>query len=83
MCFKINQKLLVIYLFTFVCVSPLGVIVKALDCDLNVSEFELQSFFYVHFRTNTLEKSMNLLIPAVSDKIVLLLFSFKDGFDIK
>ena len=31
-----------------------GVVAKILDCDLEVSEFELQSCYYVHFQTNTL-----------------------------
>ena len=35
---------------------------KAMDSGIVVSEFELQSRYYVHFRTNTLEKGMNLLI---------------------
>ena len=36
--------------------NPRGVVVNMLDCDIVVSEFELQSHSYVHFRTNTLEK---------------------------
>ena len=40
-----------------------GVMVRALDCGIVASEFELQSRYYVHFRTNTLEKVMNSLIP--------------------
>ena len=31
-----------------------GVMVKAMDCEILVSEFVLQSRYYVHFRTNTL-----------------------------
>ena len=42
---------------------PRGVMVKALDCRIVVSEFKLQSRCYVHFRTNTLGKGMNSLIP--------------------
>ena len=43
---------------------PRGVIVKAMD--YAVSEFVLQSRYYVHFRANTLGKGMNLLIlPAM------------------
>ena len=42
--------------------GPRGVMVKALDCEIVVSEFELQSHYYVHFRTNTLGKGMNLFI---------------------
>ena len=48
----------------FVC-SLHDVIIKALDCGIVVSEFELQSPYYVHFRTNTLGKSMNPLILPV------------------
>ena len=40
-----------------------GVMVKAMDCGIVVSEFEYQSRYYVHFGTNTFEKSMN--IPAM------------------
>ena len=34
----------------------------AMDCEIVVSEFEIQSRYYVHFRTNTLGKGMNLFI---------------------
>ena len=45
---------------------PHGVMVKAMDCRIVVSEFKLQSGYYIHFRTNTLGKGMNLLIlPAI------------------
>ena len=44
---------------------PRGVIVKALDCGIVVSEFELQSRYYVHFRTNTIGKGMNPIILPV------------------
>ena len=45
---------------------PRGVMVKAMDCRIVVSEFELQSRYYVHFRTNTLAKGMNpLILPAM------------------
>ena len=39
-----------------------GVMVKAMNCGIVVSEFVLQSRYYVHFRTNTLWKGMNPLI---------------------
>ena len=39
-----------------------GVMVKAMNCWVVVSGFELQSRYYVHFRTNTLGKDMNPLI---------------------
>ena len=34
--------------------SPYGVMDKAMDCGIVVSEFEFQSGYYVHFRANTL-----------------------------
>ena len=39
-----------------------GVMVKVMDCGYVVSEFVLQSRYYIHFRANTLGKGMNLLI---------------------
>ena len=46
---------------------PCSVKVQAMDCGIVVSEFELQSRYYVHFRTNTLEKGMNpLILPLMS-----------------
>ena len=45
--------------------GPCGVMIKAIDCGIVVSEFALQSCYYVHFRTNTLWKGMNPLIPLV------------------
>ena len=36
--------------------------VKAMDCGIVVSEFELQSRYYVHFWENTLGKGMNPVI---------------------
>ena len=41
---------------------PRGVMVKAMDCGIVVSEFVLQSRYYVHFRANTLGKGMNPFI---------------------
>ena len=41
---------------------PRGVMVKAMDCGIILSEFVLQSRYYVHFRANTLGKGMNTLI---------------------
>ena len=54
-----------------------------MDCGIVVSEFELQSRYYVHFRTNTLGKSMNPLILPAMGKIAPLLFFSKNGVDIK
>ena len=39
--------------------SPYSVV----DCDIVVSEFELQPRYYIHFQTNTLGKGMNPLFP--------------------
>ena len=45
---------------------PHGVMVKAMDCGIVVSEFEFQSRYYVHFQANTLGKGMNpLILPAM------------------
>ena len=45
---------------------PRGVMVKAMDCGIVVSEFVLQSRYYVHFRANTLRKDMKpLILPAM------------------
>ena len=46
--------------------GPRGVMVKAMDCGIVVSEFVLQSRYYVPFRANTLGKGMNpLILPAM------------------
>ena len=43
-----------------------GVMVKAMDCEIVIREFVLQSRYYVHFRANTLGKGMNpLILPAM------------------
>ena len=45
---------------------PRGVMVNVMDCGIVVSEFVLQSRYYVHFRANTLGKGTNLFIlPAM------------------
>ena len=46
---------------------PRGVMVKAMDCGIIVSEFVLQLRYYVHFQANTLGKGMTppLILPAV------------------
>ena len=45
---------------------PRGVMVKAMDYGIVVSEFVLQSRYYVHFRANTHRKDMNpLILPAM------------------
>ena len=54
--------------------NKLGVMVKVVIGGLDVSEFELQSCYYIHFRTNTLVKSINTLIQSTLGKIASLLF---------
>ena len=45
---------------------PSGVMVKAMDCGIVISEFVLQSRYYVHFRANTCEKGMKpLILPGM------------------
>ena len=40
---------------------PRGIMVKAMDCGIVVSEFELQSCYYVHFRAGM----DPLILPAM------------------
>ena len=47
-------------------VSPTGVMVIVLGCNIVVRKFEFQSFYYVHFRINTLGKDMNSSPTAMS-----------------
>ena len=56
-----------------------GEMVKVPDCGLELSKFELQSRYYVHFRTNAQAKRMNPIISSAMGYIVtLLLFSSID-----
>ena len=43
--------------------SPHGVMAIVLDCDIVISKSEVQLHYFVHFRTTTLGKGMNPLIP--------------------
>ena len=45
--------------------SHCGLMAKMLDCNLKVSKFELQSFYYVHFQVNTLGKGMKPFILSL------------------
>ena len=36
--------------------GPRGVVANVLDCNIIVSEFDLWSFYYIHFWINTLGK---------------------------
>ena len=56
------------------------VLINVLNFEIIVSEFELQSCYYIHFRTNTLGKAMDSFSPQLyhywfSTKIVLALNS--------
>ena len=54
---------------------PHGVMVKALDYWVVVREFELQSWYHVHFRTNTQGKDIKpFIFPAMGLKVSLLSF---------
>ena len=56
---------------------------KVVDSSLNLSEFELQSLYYIHFRTITHEKSMNPIIPPAMCEIISLHFFYKNWFGIE
>ena len=51
-----------IYTHSCIIFCPRSVVSNVLDCDIVVSEFELQWHPYVHFWTNTLVKGMTPLI---------------------
>ena len=61
----------------------IGVMVKAMDCRIVAREFEFQSHYYVHLRTNTLGKGMNPLILPAMGETVSLLFFWNNNFGIK
>ena len=56
---------------------------KMLDCSLEISEFELQSRYCIHFGTNTLGKSIEPSYLLAMGWIVALLFLYKKGFGIE
>ena len=46
--------------------GPRGVMAKAMDCGIVVSDVVLQSRYHVHFRANKVGKGMNpLILPAM------------------
>ena len=57
--------------------------VKVLNCGIVESEFELQSLYYVPFRTNILGKDMMPFILSAMVQLLPLLFFEKDGFGMK
>ena len=50
-------------------VSLRGVVAYVLDCDIVVSEFELQSHNYANFRTNSLRKCMEPFLSNPSERL--------------
>ena len=58
-------------------ISPLSVVVNVQECDIVLREFELESRYYIHFRTNILRKGINRLITQDVCSIVPLLFLYK------
>ena len=54
-----------------------------MDCGTVVSEFEIQSCYYVHFRVIILWKGTIPLILQAMGQIVPQLFFLKDGFAIR
>ena len=56
---------------------------KVLNYGLELSKFELQSHYYVHFWTDTLRKGMNSVITPAVDYIVPPLFFYMDSFSIQ
>ena len=67
-----NHKGLIHYIYTYYAAVHLsksgrslrGVLANVLDYDTVVREFEFQSRYYVHIRTNILGKGMNSLPPS-------------------
>ena len=57
---------------------------NVLEYGHKITEFELHSFYYVHFRTNALGKGVNppQILPIMGE-IVPLNFFYKDDFGIK
>ena len=51
------------------CGIPRGIMAHELVFDRVVSESKLQSWYYVHFWTNTLKKGMNACIPTSSSEL--------------
>ena len=64
--------------------SPRCIMVKMLECGSEVSEFEIQSCYYVHFQLISLEKDIEpFYLPQAMGQIVTLLIFYKDRFGIK
>ena len=63
-------QILITELVFFICqtLKSRDVVADVLECHIKVSEIKFQSHYCVPFQTNTLEKSINHLIPPVLDK---------------
>ena len=62
---------------------PFVVVANMTNYDIVGNEFELGLRYYVHFWTNTLGKSIDLLIPPAIGQILALLFVSNATFGIK
>ena len=60
-----------------------GGVTKVLNYNLDVSEFKLQSHYYIHFQANTFGKGMMSHISLAIGSILSLLFFYSDNFGIK
>ena len=61
-----------------------GVVANVLDCNIVVSEFELQSHSHAHFMTNNIRQSWNILFPtSAMGEIAPQLFFCKNDFGTK
>ena len=57
---------MIVYLKSYNCgENPRAVVVNVLDCNIVVSEFELKSCYYIHFRTNSLKKDKDSITSAI------------------
>ena len=48
-------------------VSLHGIVINELECNIVISEFKLQSCYYIHFQINILWRGMNTLILSAMD----------------
>ena len=89
-----RRLLIYLYLYTISTPNHTVILIKFSDdsldqqlmanelvCDIVVSEFELQSRYYVHFRTNILGEGMSP--PPSFQLMISSLFFCKDAFGIK
>ena len=68
---------------SFVFISPeeilRRVVAKVQGCDIVESEFELQLYYYFHFRINTSRKVMNSRIPPTDTGFILFTKPLRPG----